>query len=137
MRRDADDYVLRIVGEGCRAARVARCAIFMEFLYPAPLSSLEFICGIRDIRTGRKHFLATRNRFAGKLRQKRTSNAQLRSRLCLRRHWRGGLCRHGALSERLRQLMRAAMTFDTILGAIVTAVVMIYLVIALIRPERF
>jgi K+-transporting ATPase KdpF subunit len=29
------------------------------------------------------------------------------------------------------------MTFDTILGAIVTAVVMIYLVIALIRPERF
>jgi K+-transporting ATPase KdpF subunit len=29
------------------------------------------------------------------------------------------------------------MTFDTILGGIVTAVVMIYLVIALIRPERF
>lgn len=29
------------------------------------------------------------------------------------------------------------MTFDTTLGAIVTAVVMIYLVIALIRPERF
>jgi K+-transporting ATPase KdpF subunit len=29
------------------------------------------------------------------------------------------------------------MTFDSILGAIVTAVVMIYLVIALIRPERF
>jgi K+-transporting ATPase KdpF subunit len=29
------------------------------------------------------------------------------------------------------------MTFDMILGAIVTAVVMIYLVIALIRPERF
>jgi K+-transporting ATPase KdpF subunit len=29
------------------------------------------------------------------------------------------------------------MTFDTLLGAIVTAVVMIYLVIALIRPERF
>jgi K+-transporting ATPase KdpF subunit len=29
------------------------------------------------------------------------------------------------------------MTFDNALGAIVTAVVMIYLVIALIRPERF
>ncbi|HEV7910077.1 MAG: K(+)-transporting ATPase subunit F [Methylocella sp.] len=29
------------------------------------------------------------------------------------------------------------MTFDNVLGAIVTAVVMIYLVIALIRPERF
>jgi K+-transporting ATPase KdpF subunit len=29
------------------------------------------------------------------------------------------------------------MTFDILLGAIVTAVVMIYLVIALIRPERF
>ncbi|HWX14291.1 MAG TPA: K(+)-transporting ATPase subunit F [Methylocella sp.] len=29
------------------------------------------------------------------------------------------------------------MTFDNLLGAIVTAVVMIYLVIALIRPERF
>ena len=29
------------------------------------------------------------------------------------------------------------MTFDMILGAIVTAVIMIYLVIALIRPERF
>ncbi|MGA7383154.1 MAG: K(+)-transporting ATPase subunit F [Methylocella sp.] len=29
------------------------------------------------------------------------------------------------------------MTIDNLLGAIVTAVVMIYLVIALIRPERF
>ena len=29
------------------------------------------------------------------------------------------------------------MTFDRILGAIVIAIVMIYLVIALIRPERF
>ncbi|MFZ0495358.1 MAG: K(+)-transporting ATPase subunit F [Methylocella sp.] len=29
------------------------------------------------------------------------------------------------------------MTFDNLLGAIVTAVIMIYLVIALIRPERF
>ncbi|MGH6857306.1 MAG: K(+)-transporting ATPase subunit F [Methylocella sp.] len=29
------------------------------------------------------------------------------------------------------------MTFDNLLGAIVTAVVMIYLVVALIRPERF
>ena len=29
------------------------------------------------------------------------------------------------------------MTFDSILGAIVIAVVMIYLIIALIRPERF
>ncbi len=29
------------------------------------------------------------------------------------------------------------MTFDNLLGAIVTAVVMVYLVIALIRPERF
>jgi K+-transporting ATPase KdpF subunit len=29
------------------------------------------------------------------------------------------------------------MTFDNVLGAIVTAVIMIYLVIALIRPERF
>ncbi|HXN89595.1 MAG TPA: K(+)-transporting ATPase subunit F [Methylocella sp.] len=29
------------------------------------------------------------------------------------------------------------MTFDNLLGVIVTAVVMIYLVIALIRPERF
>jgi len=29
------------------------------------------------------------------------------------------------------------MTFDNVLGAIVIAVVMIYLVIALIRPERF
>jgi K+-transporting ATPase KdpF subunit len=29
------------------------------------------------------------------------------------------------------------MSFDYILGAIVIAVVMIYLVIALIRPERF
>ncbi|HWX13753.1 MAG TPA: potassium-transporting ATPase subunit F [Methylocella sp.] len=29
------------------------------------------------------------------------------------------------------------MTFDNLLGAIATAVVMIYLVIALIRPERF
>ena len=29
------------------------------------------------------------------------------------------------------------MTFDNLLGAIVIAVVMIYLVIALIRPERF
>ncbi|MGB8902037.1 MAG: K(+)-transporting ATPase subunit F [Methylocella sp.] len=29
------------------------------------------------------------------------------------------------------------MTFDNLLGAVVTAVVMIYLVIALIRPERF
>jgi len=67
----------------------------------------------------------------------RISNVQLRSRLCFRCHWLGGLCRHGALSERLRQLVRAAMTFDTTLGAIVTAVVMIYLVIALIRPERF
>jgi len=28
-------------------------------------------------------------------------------------------------------------TFDNLLGAITTAVVMIYLVIALIRPERF
>jgi len=33
--------------------------------------------------------------------------------------------------------MSAAMTFDNLLGAIVIAVVMIYLVIALIRPERF
>jgi K+-transporting ATPase KdpF subunit len=29
------------------------------------------------------------------------------------------------------------MTFDNLLGVIVTAVIMIYLVIALIRPERF
>ncbi|MGH6795504.1 MAG: K(+)-transporting ATPase subunit F [Methylocella sp.] len=29
------------------------------------------------------------------------------------------------------------MTFDNLLGAIVTVAVMIYLVIALIRPERF
>jgi K+-transporting ATPase KdpF subunit len=29
------------------------------------------------------------------------------------------------------------MIFDNLLGAIATAVVMIYLVIALIRPERF
>jgi K+-transporting ATPase KdpF subunit len=29
------------------------------------------------------------------------------------------------------------MTFDILLGAVATAVVMIYLVIALIRPERF
>ena len=29
------------------------------------------------------------------------------------------------------------MTFDNLLGAIATAVVMIYLVVALIRPERF
>lgn len=29
------------------------------------------------------------------------------------------------------------MTFDTILGAIAISVVMIYLVVALIRPERF
>lgn len=29
------------------------------------------------------------------------------------------------------------MTFDNLLGAIVTAAVTIYLVIALIRPERF
>jgi len=29
------------------------------------------------------------------------------------------------------------MTFDNVLGAIVTAVIIIYLVIALIRPERF
>jgi K+-transporting ATPase KdpF subunit len=29
------------------------------------------------------------------------------------------------------------MTFDNVLGAIATAVIMIYLVIALIRPERF
>jgi K+-transporting ATPase KdpF subunit len=29
------------------------------------------------------------------------------------------------------------MTFDNLLGAIVTAVIMIYLVVALIRPERF
>jgi K+-transporting ATPase KdpF subunit len=29
------------------------------------------------------------------------------------------------------------MTFDNVLGAIVIAVIMIYLVIALIRPERF
>jgi K+-transporting ATPase KdpF subunit len=29
------------------------------------------------------------------------------------------------------------MTFDNLLGAVVTAAVMIYLVIALIRPERF
>jgi K+-transporting ATPase KdpF subunit len=29
------------------------------------------------------------------------------------------------------------MTFDNLLGAIAIAVVMIYLVIALIRPERF
>jgi K+-transporting ATPase KdpF subunit len=29
------------------------------------------------------------------------------------------------------------MTFDNLLGAVATAVVMIYLVIALIRPERF
>ena len=36
----------------------------------------------------------------------RTSNARLRSRLCLCCHWRGGLCRHGALSERLRQVVR-------------------------------
>ena len=33
----------------CRGrAGPGRCAIFMEFLYPAPLSRLEFICGIRD-----------------------------------------------------------------------------------------
>jgi hypothetical protein len=31
----------------------------MEFLYPAPLCSLESLCGIRDIRTGQEHFLAT------------------------------------------------------------------------------
>jgi K+-transporting ATPase KdpF subunit len=68
----------------------------------------------------------------------RTSNARLRSRLCLCCPWRGGLCRHGALSERLRQVVRGGtMTFDNLLGAVVTAVVMIYLVIALIRPERF
>jgi K+-transporting ATPase KdpF subunit len=33
--------------------------------------------------------------------------------------------------------MRAAMTFDNILGAIAIIVVMVYLVVALIRPERF
>jgi hypothetical protein len=31
----------------------------MEFLYPAPLSSLESLCGIRDIPRGQEHFLAT------------------------------------------------------------------------------
>jgi hypothetical protein len=30
----------------------------MKFLYPAPLSSLEFICGIRDILKGFEHFQA-------------------------------------------------------------------------------
>jgi K+-transporting ATPase KdpF subunit len=37
----------------------------------------------------------------------------------------------------MRQLVRAAMTFDNILGAVAISVVMIYLVVALIRPERF
>jgi K+-transporting ATPase KdpF subunit len=112
-------------------------AIFMKFLYPAPLSSREFICGMR-------HTLIKLRAFSGEAGTGSPENAlvgifndELRSRLRLRRHWRGGLCRHGALSERLRPLVRAAMTFDTILGGIVTAVVMIYLVIALIRPERF
>jgi hypothetical protein len=31
----------------------------MEFLYPTPLSSLESIRGLRDIRIGLEHFLAT------------------------------------------------------------------------------
>jgi hypothetical protein len=38
--------------------RAAWRAIFMKFLYPAPLSSLEFICGIRDILKGFEHFQA-------------------------------------------------------------------------------
>jgi hypothetical protein len=36
----------------------AVCAIYMEFLYPAPLSTLESIRGIRDIRIGLEHFQA-------------------------------------------------------------------------------
>ncbi|QBR71915.1 hypothetical protein CU048_12260 [Beijerinckiaceae bacterium] len=67
----------------------------------------------------------------------RISDAYLHPRFCLRCDWRSRLCGDGALSQRVRQFMRVAMTFDNILGTIAIAVVMIYLVIALIRPERF
>jgi K+-transporting ATPase KdpF subunit len=119
-------------------AGAARCAIFMEFLYPAPLSSLESLCGIRDILESFEHFQAKQGPVRREIALERIFHDELRSRLCLFCHWRGGLCRHGALSERLRQVVRGGtMTFDNLLGAIVTAVIMIYLVIALIRPERF
>ena len=41
----------------CRGRRPGWCAIFMEFLYLAPLSSLEFICCIRDTQSF-EHFQA-------------------------------------------------------------------------------
>src|SRR5580704_9389751 len=88
------------------AGQVQPGAIFMKFLYPAPLSSREFICGMR-------HTLIKLRAFSGEAGTGSPENAlvgifndELRSRLRLRRHWRGGLCRHGALSERLRQLVR-------------------------------
>ena len=59
-----------ILGPMPGRAGAARCAIFMKFLYPAPLSSLESICGIRDILKSFNYFQAKQDRFAGNLRRK-------------------------------------------------------------------
>ena len=86
------------------AGQVQPGAIFMKFLYPAPLSSREFICGMRHTLMKLRAFsgeAGSLGNCAGK-----AFNDELRSRLRLRRHWRGGLCRHGALSERLRSLVK-------------------------------
>jgi K+-transporting ATPase KdpF subunit len=54
-------------------------------------------------------------------------------------HDRGGLFRHfHGLRRRLRAaLARLAMDFDYTLGALVTALILAYLVYALVRPEKF
>jgi K+-transporting ATPase KdpF subunit len=39
--------------------------------------------------------------------------------------------------RRLRRLLRAPLMLDLVLGGLVTALLLVYLVFALIRPERF
>jgi hypothetical protein len=60
--------------------------------------------GIRDILKSFEHFQAKQVRW--EIAPERRFNDELRSRLRLRRHRRGGLCRHDALSERVRPLVR-------------------------------
>ena len=51
--------------------------------------------------------------------------------------WRCILRSRHRVRRRLRKAVRRTMTIDYILGGGVTLILLIYLVIALIRPERF
>jgi hypothetical protein len=62
--------LLTIFGPCRRGSNAAGRTIYLEFLFPAPLSSLESLCGIRDIRTGQEHFQAKQGPVRWEMRRK-------------------------------------------------------------------